>query len=180
MSPLTYLAACLAVTLVAVVIDAAGDARRRAALRRLAAAHGMHFAPGDRFNLAARVAATFPVVGAACPKVSDVIYGRRDDRYYYAFRFDYTVGVTHRPARRRAIVGFAEPRQATGGHDPAPDASPPRSSPLMVADPAGRPVVEQYRQAIADLLPAAPSDMQEPVTLIAVARGGDSPPGSRT
>ena len=72
----------------------------------------MHYAPGDRFNLAAAVASRFPTTGIADPAISDVLYCRRASRYFYVFRFEYTVGAMGPRRRRRAIVGFIEPRDA--------------------------------------------------------------------
>lgn len=168
MSPVTYVLICLGVTLLAWVIDQADDWRRRAALRRLAEAGGMHFAPGDRFNLAGRIASVFPVVGAAAPRVGDVLYGRRDDRYYYVFRFDYTVGGAARPQRRRAVVGFSEPRQRCE----AEPGSTHDAASLQVAD-MTLPLIEQYRTMIRRTMPApdpaAGRSMAE-ITLIADTR----------
>lgn len=173
---------CLGVTLLAWLVDAAQDWRRRAALRRLAVETGMHFAPGDRFNLAPRIAAGFPVVGAAGPCVADVLYGRREDRYYYVFRFDYTVGGAARPQRRRAVVGFSEPRQRceivalphTDVTEDAAQSTVPAAT--RVAD-TSLPLLEQYRQMLDQTVPkpADPATEHGPmsdITLIADARSG--------
>jgi hypothetical protein len=172
MSPTTYLLACLCVMVLAVAIDAVGDGRRRARLRRLAQRAGMHFVAGDRFNLAPRVAAAFPVVGAARPKVADVLYGRRDDRYYYVFRFDYTVGGIARPQRRRAVVGMSEPRHRRDARDATAATPADNGAALTVAD-VSLPLIDQYElmieRAVPKPTPAAEARMAE-ITMITDAR----------
>jgi hypothetical protein len=141
-----FLLACLAVTLVAMTAHGARTFARRRALARLAAARDMHFAAGDRFNLAADVARQFPVLGAASPSVSDLLYGRRGGWHCYAFRFEYTVGVTGPRSRRRAVVGFVEPR----------DARAPRGAIGLVRADARLPETRQYEQVLERLDPCDP------------------------
>lgn len=138
MTPAIYLGLCLLVTAVAVCVYGVTNARRRATLRQLADRREMHFAAGDRFNLATQVARRFPVVGVAQPTISDVLYCRRDDRYCYVFRFDYTVGTIGTQRRRKSIVGYTEPKDGGG------------PSGLIIA-PDGPELVEQYQDVIAQL-----------------------------
>jgi hypothetical protein len=169
-TPIVFLISCLILSGAAFAIDFAGDARRRATLRRLADEREMHFAAGDRFNLARRVWAAFPVVGAASPKVADVLYGRRDDRYHYVFRFDYTIGGTSRPRRCRAIVAFSEPRdRAAAGPANA------ESMKLHIAD-GDLPLSEQYRRAIESVgyisepTPKSPPETPVPAAAVGVSQ----------
>ncbi|HRK30205.1 MAG TPA: hypothetical protein PLD59_03925 [Tepidisphaeraceae bacterium] len=113
-SPVALLFTVLLLTGLAVGGYAVADFRRHRRLRAMAAALEMHFAANDRFDLAATVARRFPVVAPADPLITDLIYCRRDRRYLYVFRFDYTIGVTGPKRRRRAIVGFSEPCDAPG------------------------------------------------------------------
>jgi hypothetical protein len=158
MSPAWFVLLCLGITLIALTIDAVDDLRRRSRLRRLAAASALHFAGNDRFNLVEKVARAFPVPGAARPTVADVIYGRRDNRYYYVFRFDYTVGGAARPQRRRAIVGFSEPRQTQAE---VALASAEEALTLKIA-PSGAEILAQYQQLIAELVPAGTAEQSMP------------------
>ena len=84
--------------------------RRRRRLRALAARWEMHYAPGDRFRLAPRVAGRLPAVGAAAVSVKDLVYGIEGDRYRYLFSAEYTVGTVRRQRRLRSVCTFAEPR----------------------------------------------------------------------
>ncbi|MCS7033065.1 MAG: hypothetical protein NZ561_03615 [Phycisphaerae bacterium] len=143
LSPITYLLGCLMLTVAAVGFAAAGDFRRRLRLKRLAEEARMHFSPSDRFNLAAAVAERFPVVGVADPKVSDLLYCRREQCQGYVFRFEYTVGVTGPKFRRRVIAGFVESREAGGA-----------AGELVIA-PLG-PLDTQYRNVISRLRLDAP------------------------
>ena len=141
MSPLVYLISCLAVSVAAFWIDWVDDARLRSRLRAVAQRFGLHFFPGDRFNFAGDIARRFPVPGVADPEVNDLVYGRRDDRYFYVFRFDYTVGVTDRKQRRRAIVAFTE-----SAHREAR-----QTGELLTAEPAGA-IVTQYETLLERIL----------------------------
>lgn len=149
-SPTTYLLACLIITAAALGVYIVTDALRRAKLKRLAEQSEMHFSPIDRFKLAAEVARRFPVVGAADPKVSDLLYSRRDDRVWYVFRFEYTVGVTGPKLRRRAVVGFIEPRDRDGGE----------ATKLVIAQPGE--VVGQYKE----VLQALSAETELPLSVI--------------
>lgn len=158
MTPLTLLAACLLVTLTAAGIHAAGVVKRRIALRRLAAIADLHFAAGDRFNLAWRVAALLPITGVAAARVSNVLYGRRGHCYYYIFRVDYTVGAAARQRRRRAVAVLEEPHVPTGDGERTSD---PRQAAVPVEFPRLRVVSMSgsgpaaYHAATA-LIPSAP------------------------
>jgi hypothetical protein len=118
-APAYLLLACVAVTVLAWLVQAIVDGKRRRRLRRIAAGSGFHFASNDRFKLAARAAERFPIPDVRRPRVSDVIYGRRGERYCYVFRFDYTTSDARRPRRHSAIVTATEAQKPIGD-DPPP------------------------------------------------------------
>jgi hypothetical protein len=111
-------------------------------LRQLAARQSMHYSPGDRFRFASKVAEHFPVPGAADVRVSDVIYGSRDELHRYVFAVDYTRGVVRTKRRLRRVAAFVEPR---GQRE--------RRIELHLADPA-LPALQQY-ETLCDLVSAA-------------------------
>lgn len=134
MSPVMFLVLTVAVTGVAAAAQAIHSSRRRAAMRALAAEHGLHYSPGDRFGLAARVAERFPVPGVAAVAVSQLIYGIRGERYRYVFLTEYTQGVVRTKKRLRRVVALSEPRNQ----------SQPICAELTLA-PENLPLIEQYR-----------------------------------
>ncbi|WP_428939755.1 hypothetical protein [Fontivita pretiosa] len=97
-------------TLVALGAQAVLDHRRRRALSALARQWQMHYSPTDVLNLAPRVAAHLPVVGAADVVVRDLIYGTEPSCYRYIFSVEYTTGVVRAKSRRRCVVCATEPR----------------------------------------------------------------------
>ncbi|MDB5319724.1 MAG: hypothetical protein JWN40_1355 [Phycisphaerales bacterium] len=66
----------------------------------------MRFTAEDRFQLTPRIAAHFPIPGAADVVVRDLVYGQEEaGRYRYFFTIEYTLGVL-RTKRRRVAVGM--------------------------------------------------------------------------
>jgi len=108
----------LIVTLLTVVTLAAQAVlyrRRRRALLALARQWQMHYNSADVLNLAPRVAAHLPVVGAADVVVRDLIYGTDPACYRYIFSVEYTAGVVRAKSRRRCVVCATEPRARGDG-----------------------------------------------------------------
>src|SRR3954471_9811864 len=83
-------------------------------LRSLASQWGMQYAQADLFNLAARVAAEFPIVGVADLVVRDLIYATQGDRHRYIFTTEYTIGVIPSQRREARAVTFCDPRDSGG------------------------------------------------------------------
>lgn len=134
MTPVAFFLAVFALTVLAAVAWAIWQARFGHQLRSLARGWKMHYAEQDRFNLAARLARSFPVVGAADLRVSHVLYASREHRYVWLFTACWTVGVT-RTQRRVCRAGtFSEPRERD--HAEA-------ATPIELAPP-GLNLLEQY------------------------------------
>ena len=127
------LAILLGVTLVAWLADGLRRARRREAVRRLAAGWRMNFGRADTLQLTARVARHFPAPGAAALRVYDVVYGAQGDVYRYVFTVEYTLGVTGPKGRYTRVAAFTEPRDRRRGG---------RSE--LVLGEEGTPLLEQY------------------------------------
>jgi hypothetical protein len=135
MSPTQFLVLVVILTVGVSVGTRLLERRRRASLRRLAAAWEMHYTPTDRFRLAPRVASRLPVPGAAAVRVKDLIYGLEGaDQLRYIFVAEYTTGATAAQHRRESVVSFAEPRERRN-----------ESSPVeLIVAPPGLSVIEQY------------------------------------
>jgi hypothetical protein len=67
----------------------------------------MRFTAEDPFQLTPRIAAHFPIPGAADVVVRDLVYGQEDaaGRFRYFFTIEYTLGVL-RTKRRKIAVGM--------------------------------------------------------------------------
>jgi hypothetical protein len=139
MTPLEFLILMIAVTAAAAAVEAGRRHRHMSALRRLAAARGMHFSSTDRFRLAPRVAQRLPVPGAAAVRVLDLLYGVERDNYRYVFATEYTTGVLRSKTGVRRVATFAEPRDpALAGGDIGE----------LVFAPEGLSLVEQYKHLL--------------------------------
>jgi len=136
MSPAYFLTITLAITAAALIAQFIVRHRRRIALRDLARAWDLHYSPGDRFRLAARVAERFPVPGAADMRVNDLIYGNEHDFYRYIFSAEYTEGVIRSKKRVRRVVTFTEPKGRS-------DAT--KWSSFVLAD-KQKPLIDQYKE----------------------------------
>jgi hypothetical protein len=110
-NPGALLSVLVAVTILAVFMEAMSRRRRRRSLRQLAGTWGMTYSPTDRLRLLERIAERFPVAGAADLEVSDVIYGSDGERYRYVFTVRYTVGVIRGKRSLRRVAAFSEARQ---------------------------------------------------------------------
>jgi hypothetical protein len=135
LSPFRFLAFLIAVMAIARLVYVVRRQRQRRALQELARAWNMHYSPHDRFALADRVAARFPLPATAELRVVDLIYGTDGEFYRYLFSAEYTVGVTRRKHRELRVVTFREPKGRTTAAD---------WSPLVLAEPA-KEVIAQYR-----------------------------------
>jgi hypothetical protein len=109
-SPLDFLALVLSVTAAAVVWQEVIARQIRAQLLQLAREWGMHYSPGDRFNMAAALAPRLPMPGASNVRVVDLIYGLEQGFYRYVCRVQYTTGVMRSKHRHGFVVAFREPR----------------------------------------------------------------------
>jgi hypothetical protein len=136
MSPASFLALTIGITAAALAAQMLVRRRRRRALRELARVWDMHYSPGDRFRLAARVAERFPVPGAADLRVNDLIYGNEDELYRYIFSAEYTEGVIRSKRRVRRVMTFTEPKGRS-------DAT--KWSTFVLAD-KEKPLVDQYKE----------------------------------
>jgi hypothetical protein len=133
MKPLTFLILLIGITLWAIAVQRTRDLLHRRRLAALAHRWNMHYAPTDRFKLAASVAEQLPEPGAADVLVKDLIYGSEGDTFRYLLTAEYTIGVVRAKRRRRQVCTFRETRVPGGGS----------FSPLVLA-PQDRGVVEQY------------------------------------
>jgi hypothetical protein len=102
-------------------------------LRDLAVRWHMNYSPGDPLRLTPRIAAVFPVPGAAHITITDLVYGLETDLYRYYLATEFTVGLTRSKKRIRRVITFTEPRT---GESRA-------FSPMLVA-PADLSLVEQF------------------------------------
>jgi hypothetical protein len=136
MSPASFLALTIGITAAAMAAQMIVRHRRRSSLRELARVWDMHYSPGDRFRLAARVAERFPVPGASDVRVNDLIYGNEDELHRYIFSAEYTEGVIRSKKRVRRVVTFTEPKGRS-------DAT--KWSAFVLAD-KEKPLVDQYKE----------------------------------
>lgn len=106
--PILVLLLLLVITAAAFVADAYLRRRRAARLAAMAAQWQMRFTAEDPFQLTPRIAAHFPIPGAADVVVRDLVYGQEDTasgRFRYFFTIEYTLGVL-RTKRRKIAVGM--------------------------------------------------------------------------
>jgi hypothetical protein len=104
--PILVLLLLLAITAAAFAADTFLRKRRSTRLAAMAAQWQMRFTAQDPFQLTPRIAAHFPIPGAADVVVRDLVYGQEDaaGRFRYFFTIEYTLGVL-RTKRRRVAVG---------------------------------------------------------------------------
>jgi hypothetical protein len=132
--PTLFLAILIAFTLLLLIAQLVLDRTRHRKLISLAREWRMHFAPDDRFNLAARVAEKLSLPGAADVRIADLIYGSEEGTRRYVFSAHYTRGVVRWKHREKCVASLSENKD--------------QWSPLNVA-PGELSVVEQYRAAAA-------------------------------
>jgi hypothetical protein len=135
-TPVQLLGVVAGVTATAYIVDRLARARSCHELKRLAADWGMNFGQRDTLLLTPKVAAHFPIPGAAHVEVTNVLYGLVDGEWKYVFTAEYTVGVIEQKHRLRRVAAFSEPRDRAGAG--------PRN-PVLLAS-RELPVIEQYRQ----------------------------------
>ena len=97
-------------TALAMVLEYVSRRQRHRALRRLAVEWRMTYSRTDSLRLTPKVAARFPIPGAANLRVSDVIYGIEHDRYRFVFVAEFTTGTVSAKRRQRRVASFSEPR----------------------------------------------------------------------
>jgi hypothetical protein len=138
MPPIVLLFVLLILTGAAWFTDRRIRGRGQAIYREIALAGGMHYSPSDPLRLTPRVAAHFPVPGAAAVRVIDLLYRTDEQHHYYVFTAEYTIGVVGPKHRVRRAASFIESK-STG------------LIPNQVRlGPSDLPLVEQYRSLIAD------------------------------
>jgi len=146
-SPAIFFTSLLCVTALVWTLNRLTRHAHKKQLRSLAGQWGMQYAQADLFNLAARVASEFPIVGVADLVIRDMIYATQGDRHRYVFTAEFTLGVIDRHRREARAVTFCDPRD-TGGHC---------ATPLILA-PEELPLIEQYRQLGKQWQPHGESD----------------------
>src|SRR4051812_14134626 len=100
MPPLLLLLVVSAVTVAASAASALRRKARSGKIAALAAAWSMRFTAEDRFELTPRIAAQFPMPGAADVVIRDVIYRQEPAGFRYLFTVEYTTGVLRTKRRR--------------------------------------------------------------------------------
>jgi len=110
MHPAYLLLAVAAITLIASVIEFVKKGKQNCELQRIARANGMHFSTRDQLRLTPRVAANFPIPGAAAVQVKNLIYCGQSTCYKYVFTAEYTTGVFASKKRTRRVAAFNEPK----------------------------------------------------------------------
>jgi hypothetical protein len=118
MPPILFLATLLILSAVVLLWTNAARRPLRRELQRVARESHLAFSPGDRFHLASRVAAAFPVPGAAAVHIGELIYGSQGENYRYLFVVEYTVGILRNKRRLCRVAAFTEPKTAPSGPVP--------------------------------------------------------------
>ena len=136
-APEWFLALLLVTTVLALVGDRMSRRRLRKPLEVMAREHRMHFSADDRFRIADKVAAEFPIPGAADVRVRDLIYGLQEDRYRYVFCAEFTMGVVRTKKRLQRVASLFEPKERTGAGS--------EEILLVILAPEDLPLIEQYR-----------------------------------
>jgi len=124
-------------TATALAVQFVSARHTRRALRRLAAEWRMTYSRTDSLRLTPKVAARFPIPGAANLRVSDVIYGIEHHRYRFVFVAEFTTGTVSAKRRQRRVASFSEPRDRQQRSRLA--------APVVLAPATGK-LVDQYRQ----------------------------------
>jgi len=133
MRPIIFLLLMLGLTVWALALGEAQRRRRHRQARRLAREWEMLFSETDTLALAARVAPSLPVPGAAEVVVHDLIYGSSGTERVYIFSAVYTQGVLGTKRRVRRVVKVLE-------------SSSDMKRPIVTLADASLAWIEQYRQ----------------------------------
>jgi hypothetical protein len=80
-------------------------------LRQLAQQWQMNYAERDLFNLAPRIAAALPLIGASDLVVHDLIYASDSCQYCCIFAAEYTRGVVEPHRRETRVMSFREAKE---------------------------------------------------------------------
>jgi len=137
MHPVYLLLTIITITLIASVIEVFKKGKQNCELQRIARANGMHFSTRDQLRLTPRVAANFPIPGAAAVQVKNLIYCGQQDCYRYVFTAEFTTGVFASKKRTRRVAAFNEPK----------DRAAQQHFQINLADPDLK-LVEQYESLI--------------------------------
>jgi hypothetical protein len=147
MNPSFYLVGLLTISTAAAVWQYRVRRGLAKQLRAVAISWDMNYSPGDPLRLTPRIAAAFPVPGAAHIAITDLVYGLDRDHYRYYLATEFTVGLTRSKKRIRRVITFTEPRTGVNR----------AFSPMLVA-PADLGIVEQFhelrKQVLAQPVPA--------------------------
>jgi len=127
----------VALTAVAAVEELRRRGRTHCQLKQLAVEGHLHFSAHDQLRLADRVAAVFPVPGAAHVRVVDLLYGSQGGSHRYVFTAQYTIGAVRSKKRVRRAATLSEPR----------DRAPGQCCQVRLAT-GTLPIVEQYRELL--------------------------------
>lgn len=163
MAPGELLSFTVGATAVALALEFVSRRRVRRGLRRLAAEWRMTYSRFDSLRLTPRVAARFPLPGAANVRVSDVIYGTEHDRYRYIFLTEFTTGTVSAKRRRTRVATFSEPRDRRQ--------RPTQTAPVVLAPATGK-LLEQYRHLAP---PGTARRMRAPAAAAGPAPVADAP-----
>jgi len=170
MPPILFLLAALGLTAAAAVVDAALRRARSARVAALAADCKLRFTPLDRFQLTPRVAARFPIPGAADIVIRNLVYGQEPaGGFRYVFTVEYTLGVLRTKRRRASAAMLVEaPPNATDRQSFSPVK-------LALDD---QPLIAQYRQLLetGNASPLAASRADTLLTSHSTTTPPDSPP----
>ena len=135
MNPAYYLLLLLTISAAAAMWQYRVRRHVASSLRSVALSWQMNYSPGDPLQLTPRIAATFPVPGAAHIAITDLIYGLDGDHYRYYLATEFTVGLTRSKKRIRRVITFTEPRSGDNR----------TFSPMLVA-PVELDTVEQFQE----------------------------------
>ena len=118
--PIFFLSLLVIGTIGMLVIHLLSNRLHRRRLIALAREWRMHYAPDDRFNLAARVAQKMPIPGAADVRIVDLIYGSERGTRRYVFCAHYTRGVVRWKRREKCVASLTESKENWSSLDVAP------------------------------------------------------------
>jgi hypothetical protein len=112
MTPLVFFCLITTATVTATIGSHLAAIARHRRLNRLARLWRMHYTRHDRLRLADRVAASFPIPGAADVRVVDLFFRTAAGEHEYIFTVEYTLGLIHNKRRWRRAAACAEPVHA--------------------------------------------------------------------
>ena len=113
--PLLFLAILTAPTIALLIVQFIVDRSRHRKLTALAREWRMHYAPDDRFSLAARVAERLSLPGAADVRIVDLIYGSEQGTRRYFFSAHFTRGVVRLKRRETCVASLQASKERWSG-----------------------------------------------------------------